>query len=168
MRNLRAYALCGVGLLGCTADTSTGSGIDKGVIDVEQMRENQPWPVTLKGDTASVKVPFLEPVPEGADHLDDPEGQLEDAISLIVKSDETGTTANITTGKPVASDPDKPGEFSWKLNEARDEATLTFFNEAADGLTLKTDRTYTVQVAVTENDYLGEVGTTKFRVQPKK
>lgn len=167
MKHLLAFALGAVGLLGCTADTGTGSGVDKGVIDVEQMRSKQPWPVTLEGDTASVKVPFLEPVPESADHLSDPKTELQKALVLTVKSDETGTTANITTAKPVASNPNATGEFSWELNADRDEATLTFFNEAAGGLTLKTDRTYTLQLAVTDNKYLGEVPTTKFRVQPK-
>ena len=132
------------------------------------MRDNQPWPVKIDGDTASVQVPFLEPVPEGADHLEDPELELENAISLTVKSDETGTTANITGGTPVAGDPNEPGEYAWELNEARDEATLTFFNETSAGLTLQTDRTYTAQLQVTENEFLGEVLSTKIRVQPEE
>lgn len=167
MRHLLAFGLCGIGLVGCTADTGTSGGVSKGVIDVEQIRDSQPWPVSIDGNKASVTVPFLEPVPEGADHLDDPEAELEDAVSLVVKSDETGTTANITTGTPVASSPNEPGEFAWELNTARDEATLTFFNEAPGGLTLKTDRTYTVQVSVTENEFLGEVASTSFKVKPK-
>jgi hypothetical protein len=158
-----------LGLIGCTAETELPHGLDKAVIDVDRIRDNEPWPVTIDGDTASVMVPFIEPLPKSTDNVDiqEIEDAIGDAVDLTVKSDMTGVTATITTGTPVAGSPDNPGEFSWTMNDARDEATLTLYNESDDGRTLKTDRTYTVQVTVTENAYVGQVPATSFKVQPE-
>lgn len=164
--SLVSPAAHGVGALvfGLIAAVTTGCGSDvvesvgasgKGEVDEASLDEDGVT-VVLDGDMGTVAVPFLVPVPE----VDTParlSDALEDAVSLQVRSDVTGTTADLSSGRLIEGTPEAAGEFSWALNETRDELTLSFFNETTAGTTLKTDRSYTASLQVTSNEYVEDV-----------
>jgi hypothetical protein len=121
--------------------------------------------VTIATDnTGSVDVPLSVPAPNVPDA--DIESALGAAVGLVVTSDETGASADITSGMLVSGSPSSPGEYAWALNDTRDTATLTFYNESPGGLTLKTDRTYTAQFAIGTNDYIEDMPAMTFTVTP--
>lgn len=139
---------------------------DKGELNIDLLQEAT-WPVQIDGDLASVNVPFSTPLPSAVEDLEDPGEELASAISMAVRSDESGATVNFTNGTFVGDEPDEPGEFTLTLNAARTQATLTFFNESPNGLTLRTDRTYTVSIAIDGSDYIEDLVSSTFEVAPE-
>lgn len=133
--------------------TDTAGPGEKGVVDVPKLETGVT--VKLGNRTGSVEVPFSVKVPDVSDA--DLEAELEKAVSLVVSSDISGATANLSSGKIVDGMPTGAGEFMWELNEDRDLATLTFFNETISNLTLKVGRPYTALMQVTENEYIETV-----------
>ena len=167
MRKASLFIGLVVGLVGCTVDHEPSSGSsEKGEVDIELLQSTD-WPVTIDGDVGTVALPFARPVPNSVFNIDDVKAELSDSVIMTVRSDETGVTANLADSAPVDLDPANPGDFSWELNPDRDQATLTFYNETPGGLTLKTDRTYTVNVEITENDYVKTLPASTFTVAPK-
>jgi hypothetical protein len=179
MRDVTIFFLLCLGLASCSVnDTPTPDDqaiedggkipIQKGKIDLTALRKDA-WPVALTGDLATVTVPFSQAVPGwgATDGFGKVRDALEKSVSLLVRSDETNITAALTKGMAVDATPKGPGEFSWKLNAKRKSATITFWNATSDGLTLKSDRTYTVQFTITANDYLETLPSTTFTVQPE-
>ena len=148
-----------------TACPDDGDVVDvrRGVVDESAL--NQGVVVSLSGSNGSVIVPFEEPVPDVDD--DDFQDEMEGAVSVLVSSTLSGSSADIGAGSAlddVGGTPAAPGEFTWELNGARDEATLTFFNETPSGLTLKTTNPYTAQFSVAPNDYVDSVPAISFGV----
>jgi hypothetical protein len=140
-----------------------GTEIRKGEVDHDMLDAGVT--VTIAADnTGSVDVPLSVPAPNVPDA--DIEGALGDAVGLVVTSDETGASADITSGTLVTGTPSAPGEYAWALDGDRDTATLTFYNESPGGLTLKTDRTYTAQFAIGTNDYIEDMPAMTFTVTP--
>ncbi|MEM6991547.1 MAG: hypothetical protein AAF721_13650 [Myxococcota bacterium] len=121
--------------------------------------------VSLSGTVGTVTVPFEEPVPEISDG--DFQDEMEGAVALLVTSAVSGSSAAIGAGTPlddIGGTPAAAGEFTWELNSARDEATMTFFNETPSGLTLKTTNAYSAQFSVAPNDYVETVSAISFPV----
>lgn len=86
--------------------------------------------------------------------------ELSTAVTFVIRSDVTDSTADIASGTLVTdAAPTAPGQWTFELNEARDAATITFVNEDTAGLTLKTDRTYTGTLAVVPNTYIESVAS---------
>lgn len=146
-----------------TACSDDPAGEAKGVVDEDTLNSDGVT-VRLNGNVGSVDVPFIAPVPSNP--TDEAlSAALQDAASLTVRSDETGTTANLSDGEWVEGDPSGPGEFNWSLNDDRDSLTFTFYNETTAGTTLKTDRTYTGTMQIASNDYVENVGSTAVAVE---
>lgn len=155
MKTLRTALLLGLGaatLAACGDDGDGAMTLRKGEIDEAALSSGVS--VNISGQTGTVSVPFIEPVPNVPDA--DLEAELEAAVSLFVQSDASGSSADLAAGSIVGS-PAGPGEWSWDLNEDRDEATMTFFNESPGGLTLKNGVSYTATMTLTANDYIESV-----------
>ncbi len=148
-----------------TAATACNNGDDssgsKGVVDSDTLTEDGVT-VRLNGDIGTVDVPFIAPVPSKPDDETLSES-LQDAATLTVRSDVTGTTANLMDGEWV-EEPSGPGEYNWSLNDSRDILTFTFYNETTAGTTLKTDRTYTGTMQIATNPYVENVASTAVAV----
>lgn len=152
MKILRATMLLGFGvtLLTACGDDDGAVSIRKGVVDEAALSTGVT--VTVSGQTGAVLVPFMEPVPSVND--DDLQEQLEGAVSLNVTSSVSGATINLAAGSLVGGNPAGPGEWSWELNDDRDEATLTFFNETPGGLTLSPGNPYSATLSLATNAYI--------------
>lgn len=154
------FALSLLAATACADDDDAGGAkgrVDEAALDADGVT------VTLNGNTASVDVPFSEPVPSNP--ADEALNEaLDTAASLSIRSDVTGTTANLADGEWVDGDPSGPGEFNWALNEDRDMLTFTFYNETTAGTTLKTDRTYTASVSISTNAYVENLASTAVAV----
>lgn len=167
MTRFTILLIAAAALIGCTTNTRPGEPVfGKGEVDIDQLRAAD-WPVAVDGDLGTVEIPFVEPIPPVADDIEDPAAEIARVLELMIRSDETGTTVNITDGTYLDSDPTGLGEFTCSLNSGRDVATVTFWNESSDGLTLKTDRTYTVQITIQDNDYVETLPANAFTVQPE-
>lgn len=147
-------------LFGCTLLAACNNGeeatVNKGEVDRDAL-ESDGVTVSLDASLGSVDIPMVVfPTETDQELIND---ELESAVALVLVSDMTGSAADIAAGTVVDGDPSGPGEFSWEFNEDDDVATLTFWNETPGGLTLKTDRTYTAQFAVTTNKYIRTVPT---------
>jgi len=114
--------------------------------------------ISLSGDIASGSVSFDAPV------SDTPTNEtldlyLESAVTINVVADESGS--NTSFGQMgvtwVAGTPAAAGEYNWSLNADRTTATLQFFNESPNQLTLKPGVAYTAEIAVGSNPYVNEV-----------
>lgn len=155
------FALSLLAAAACSDDGDSSGA--KGVVD-EDALDADGVTVTLNGDIGTVDVPFIAPVPNKADMMELSDS-LDDAASLTVRSDVTGTTANLSDGTWVEGDPSGPGEFNWELNDSRDMLTFTFYNETTAGTTLKTDRTYTGTMQIATNPYVENVASTAVAVE---
>lgn len=157
------HVCCFLGALaavGCGEDDSTT--IRKGEVDVAAL-EDDGVTVDMAGDVASITVPFVDAVPAAsASAL---ESEMSDATSLVVSSVASGSSADISDGELVDGEPNGPGEFSWELDEERSSMTLTFYNETASGLTLKSGSSYRATLAISENDFVVEVPAMTFDVE---
>lgn len=161
MKNLSTLlVLAGVLTTGCADDDD----LTKGVVDVAALTQSGAPPVvTISGQQGTLTVPFSTPVP--AVPANSFEDELSGAVLLEVHSPRTGNNASLTEGI-ISENPSAAGEFSWTLNAARDQATLTFFNTTpTEGLTLKPGLAYNVGLSVGVNDYVQRVPSTLFVVQ---
>jgi hypothetical protein len=163
MKKLCAFLLLGFG----ATTTLAACGDDGGVVSlrkgaVDEAEVSTGVTVTLSGRNGTVRVPFVEPVPNVAD--EDFEEELQGAVSLSVVSAASGSSADLTTGTLVSDSPSGPGEWSWTFNEDRDEATLTFFNESASGLTLKPQNSYSATLTIATNAYVERLPGFAFQV----
>ena len=114
-------------------------------------------------DVCGVTIALSAPI--DADVADETLQQFINAsTSVLIESDETGTSANLTEGTAVDGTPAGAGEYSWSLNDARDSVTLSFFNLTSNGLTLKADRIYTGTVSVSTNPYVENIDAVSFPV----
>lgn len=162
MKKFRFALLCSTVVLGasCTSDDDTAT-LRKGVVDDSLFSGTVQ--VSVQGATGSVAVPFKTPVPDVPDS--DLQDELDGAVSLVVASPRSGASADLASGTMVDGDPSKPGEFSWKLNSARNQATLTFFNESSGGLTLDNGSSYTAMFSLSTNDYVSRQSPIAFDVE---
>jgi len=157
MKTLRALlVLTSVIATACGDD---GEPLTKGRVDVVALANSAT--VTLSGATGSITVPFATPVPNVPN--DDLEEELSGAVALTVSSPRTQVSFNLMDGV-LADLPAAPGEYSWVLNAARDQATLTFFNSTTTGFTLKQGLAYDALLSVGPNDYVQQVTQTSFSV----
>lgn len=159
MKTLRIFCLMGaVAMIGCGDDGD--DTLDKGEVDEAAL--NGGVTVTLAGPQGTVTVPFSEPVPDISD--DDFQDEMEGAVSLLVTSNSSGASADLMAGSVVGGSPMAAGEYTWELNDDRDAALMTFFNQTPGGLTLTVGNGYTAQLAVTTNDYVQRVSAISFQV----
>lgn len=152
------------GTVGEDANPPTAEG--KGELDISALQDGE-WPVRINGDLGVVELPFSTPLPSSIDDLEDPGEEIAEALTLLIESDETETTASLMDGTLVDGAPDEPGEYSCAVNEDRTEATIRFYNESEAGLTVKTDRTYTVMITIDGSDYVEDLDASTFTVQPE-
>ncbi len=161
MKKLSAFVLGGAFLVaGCPGDDP--AGISKGQVDTGTLTDGVV--VTLSGNTGKVEVPMAVPVPETNDSA--LEAELRAACALVISSNVTGSTLDISVGSLVESNPAAPGEYAWSINSDRDIITMTFFNQSPGGLTLKTDRTYNVSMSIDTNRYIATVPNMMFTASP--
>lgn len=140
---------------GCPDDSPAAVPPEKGRIDRTALEGG--ITIVIAEDLGTVVVPFENEVPEPADDTGGDtsfQDEMAGAVSLVVTSNQSGTTANLASGTIVEGTPAAPGEWSWVLNDARDEATMTFFNATGDGLTLKSNVTYQAMLSVAGNGYV--------------
>ena len=165
MNRFTAFVFCGsmVATIGCNGD-DVDLG-DKAIIDADRLEEG--WTVQLSGATGRVEVPFLEPLPGSEDDDEDIQRELDGAVELVVQSKATGTTADLRSGELVDGTPNDAGEYSWSLNDDRDVAELTFYNETPGGYTLKSTSEYEAQLSVSSNDYVEGLDTITFDIDPR-
>lgn len=133
----------------------------KGEVDIGKLKADD-WPVVLDGALGTVDLPFKKPVP--GSFVPTSNDDLGKSVTLIARSDRTGATVNLTSGKLIAGTPSAPGEWSVKLNADRTKATIAFFNEIGDGLELDPDLTYEVQISISTNNYIESLSTSTFTV----
>ena len=145
--------------IGCAGDDTTT--ISKGEVDVATL-EDEGVMVAMAGDVASITVPFVDPVPMASASA--VESEMSDATSLVVSSVASGSSADLSDGTLVEGEPKEPGEYAWELDEERSEMTLTFYNETASGLTLKTGSSYRATLSISENDFVVEVPAMTFDI----
>ena len=158
MKVLRATLLLALGATPMVSACGDDGGVvatRKGVVDEAALTTGVT--VTLSGQTGSLVVPFAEPVPDIDD--DDLVEEVEAAVSLSVRSPASGATADFASGRLVEGTPSAAGEWSFELNDDRDAATLTFFNQSPGGLTLKTSNTYTATLSLSTNRYIERLST---------
>lgn len=141
-------------------------GLRKGRIDRPTLEAGVT--VTVADDLGIVLVPFLVPVPfplagdTGGE--EDMEAELGDAVSLVATSPNTGASADLMLGAVVEALPQAPGEWAWELDDARLEATLTFFNATTSGLSLTAGIVYDAALTIATNTYIEEEGSFSFPV----
>jgi len=152
------------GSLDDDANPPTAEG--KGELDIAALQDGE-WPVQINGELGVVRLPFSTPLPSSIDDVEDPGEEIADALTLLIESDETETTASLMDGTLVDDVPDEPGEYSCTVNEERTQATIRFFNESDAGLTVKTDRTYTVMITIDGSAYVEDLDASTFTVQPE-
>jgi hypothetical protein len=153
MKILRAALLLGFGassMLTACGDDGGVVSLRKGVVDEGALSTGVT--VTISGQTGSVQVPFMEPVPDVSD--DDLEAELDGAVSLGVVSAASGAATDLAAGTLVSGTPTGPGQWSWQLNGDRDQATLTFYNQTPGGLTLSPGNPYSATLSLTTNAYI--------------
>jgi hypothetical protein len=155
MKILRATLLLGLAfgatpLLSACGDDGGVVSLRKGVVDEGALSTGVT--VTVSGQTGSVLVPFMEPVPSVDE--DALEEELQGAVSLGVVSAASGAATDLAAGTLVSGSPAGPGQWSWQLNDDRDEATLTFFNQTPGGLTLTPGNPYSATLSLTTNAYI--------------
>jgi hypothetical protein len=153
MKVLRATLLLAFGtttLLTACGDDSGSVTFKKGIVDEAALSSGVT--VRVSGQTGSVAVPFVEPVPDVAD--EDLQDELQGAVSLGVVSNVSGAATDLAAGTLVDGTPAAPGQWSWQLNDDRDEATLTFFNQTPSGLTLTVGNPYSATLSLSTNDYI--------------
>ncbi|MCA9653399.1 MAG: hypothetical protein H6712_05745 [Myxococcales bacterium] len=166
-RSTGVLALCLLtSALGCN-DSPTEVTADKGKIDRAALEGG--ITIQINGDVGSVSVPFEVAVPEASGDSDgDGDQLLEDelsaAVSLVVTSNVSGSTADLSSGTIVDAAPAGPGEWSWTLNGSRDMATMEFFNSSVSGLTLKPENTYSAMLSVASNGYVETEAAFSFNV----
>jgi hypothetical protein len=135
----------------------------KGIVDEEALEAGVV--VTLRGDLGEVEVPFAVPVPASADTTDaETAQQVAGAVSLVVANRNSGVTADLADGTLVEETPTAAGQWSFVLNEERDLATLTFFNESPLGDALRTSGEYDAYLSIAENDYVEAVPSIGYAV----
>lgn len=141
-------------LAACGDDDETTA--HKGEVDRDAL-ESDGVTVNIDASVGTVEIPMLK-FPSQMDYgtVND---ELDGNVALVVVSDMTGSAADLAAGDVVDGDPSGPGEFSWEFNEDDMVTTMTFWNETPGGLTLKNDRTYTAQFAITKNAYIMTVPT---------
>ncbi|HET6583462.1 MAG TPA: hypothetical protein VFG69_08440 [Nannocystaceae bacterium] len=125
--------------------------------------EDEGVDVGMSDSIGSITVPFVTPVPMTSDSA--LEDEMTDAVSLVVSSVASGTSADLADGTRVDGTPNAAGEFSWSLDEGRSELTITFFNETSTGLTLKSGSEYRATLAISENDFVAEVAAVSFDIE---
>lgn len=133
----------------------------KGEIDTPALNSGTTVTLANSNTRGTVVVPFVVPVPEVKDAT--LEKELAVSIGLIVSNDLTGTSVSLTTGTLVDDTPNDVGEFSWVLNDARDEATLTFYNESVVG-SLHASADYTAVMTVADNALIETVPVITFPI----
>lgn len=153
MKTLRMCLLTGVVLSMACGDDDGATVVRKGEVDEGALGSGVT--VNIKGNTGTIIVPFSEPIPEVDDEMF--EDEMSGAVALIVSSPRSGATVDLMAGALVSGEPAAPGEFTWDVNEARDEVLMSFYNEAPGGLTLKAGREYEVQLSISTNDYVERV-----------
>lgn len=145
---------------GCPGDDGVAT-IRKGEVDEGALVAGVTVSIDAASGTGTVLVPFVEPVPQVPD--EDFEDEMDGAVMLQVQSPRSGAQAELLAGTLVDGDPSAPGEYSWELNEDRDEAMMTFFNQTPGGLTLKPGLNYDVQLTVSTNMYVENVSPIGFQ-----
>lgn len=144
-------------LTGCPSDEV----ISKGVLDEAALSAGAA--VACVSDVCTVDIGLEQPV-DGDVAPETLQQFINSTTSVLIQSDMTGTSANLTEGTAVEGTPAAAGEYSWTFNDARDNVTLSFFNLTTSGLTLKADRTYTGTVSVSTNPYLENVDAASFGI----
>ncbi|TPV94608.1 MAG: hypothetical protein B7733_14420 [Myxococcales bacterium FL481] len=155
MKKLTACLFGAVLLAGC-ADDDPDNGSNKGEVDRTALEDG--LSITLAAEVGSVVVPFSYPVPSADDS--DLQSALSASVSLVVRNDSSGATANLMSGALVNATPTASGQYAVALNETRDELTVTFFNETGAGQSLTMAGSYTATLSVATNDYVESLGTT--------
>ncbi len=145
---------------GCNGDDAVE--IRKGIVDTDTLEAGVV--VSIAGSLGTVSVPMSIPVPNVTDAAF--EAELEAACSLVISSNVTGSTLDISVGELITGAPSAPGEYAWAINDARDSITMTFWNQSPSGLTLKTDRDYNVAMAIDNNEYIETLAAMQFTAQP--
>lgn len=118
--------------------------------------------VALDGSIGTVSVPFSTPAPDVPQA--DFEDELADAAALRVVSSQSGAAAMLMTGESIDDGPAAVGEFSWAVNDERDAAVFTFYNEMTGGMRLRAGDAYTAQFSIATNDYVKSIGAMAFEV----
>jgi hypothetical protein len=157
------HVCCFLGALaaiGCGGDETSSSGT-KSEVDVAAL-EDEGVVAEMTEEVAAIGVPLATPFPEA--DKDEIEDVMMEAASLVVSSDESGATANLSDGTPVDGEPSAPGEFSWELDEERTTLTINFFNETASGMSIDKGAEYTAVLSIAENKFTDELPATSFTV----
>jgi hypothetical protein len=157
LRSVCALSLASIALAACNDSGSVDGGDVKGRIDRGALVSGVT--VAISGQTGQVAVPMEVAIPEdqvggGSGGDDDLENELSGAVSLMVANNATGTIVDLASGTIVPGSPVAPGQWSWELNGARDNATMTFYNQTTVGQVLFSSNTYTAQLSVSSNGYV--------------
>ena len=152
-------------LLVSTAACPEESEVDVSAAQVDVAKLRDGVTVTLSGKTGKVTVPLSRSLPEAPKN--EVESELSAAVNLVVSSTSGESVTLKSDGKLVTGTPAAPGEFAWSINGDRDEVTLTFYNEAKAGQSLKAGSSYTASLTVGTNDLVERLGATTFPVTVK-
>ncbi|MEE9382791.1 MAG: hypothetical protein V3V08_05190 [Nannocystaceae bacterium] len=161
---MKKLAICLLGaslLTGCSDDPEPGA--DKGEVDRAALEDG--LTISLTGDLGAVIVPFSLPIPAGVDT--DLEAAMAESVSVVVRNDRSGATANLMSGSLVGSTPTDAGQYTVALNDARDSLRIVFFNTTSAGSSLHSTTPYTGTLSVSTNDYVESLGTTAVAVNVK-
>jgi hypothetical protein len=109
----------------------------------------------VDGNVATMSFELAEPLPEIPFRIAGTEdGAIMDvvaALTLVVSSPRSGVSANLSDGTMVAGAPKGPGEWSVELSDDRTVFAISWFNETASGLTMKSGEDYDVVYSLDEN-----------------
>lgn len=161
MKKFPFLMLCGALALGACTDDDGSTSIRKGAVNEDTLASGMD--VSVNGSLGTIVVPFAVAVPSVP--TADLQDELDGAVSLAVVSAQSGATADLTSGTMVDGEPTAAGEFSWALNDARSEVTLTFYNQTSGGLSLTPGNGYTAQFSVSTNDFVQRVPAVSFDVR---
>lgn len=150
------YFICTLALLfalpACTLVTDFSDPGD----DLYPLRTNltSDVSVTLSGDTASLTLSFIEPLPGTTE--DDPallELITNGTIGLVVENVETGVTFSIANDGTYAEELTGPGEYNLSMGSDRTQILVNLYNEVLDGSALHAGVDYSARITVLDNDW---------------
>jgi len=152
MKYIACTLLLLVALPACTLVTDFSAPED----DLYSLDENLATAVnvTLSGDTATLTLSFVEPLP-GAE--DDNQALLDliadGTVGLVVMNDTTGVNFNLATDGTYSETLSDPGQYNLALvGTDRGQISINFYNEVA-GTTLHAGGDYSAAITVIDNDW---------------
>jgi hypothetical protein len=151
MRNIACTLSLLVALPACTLITDFSKPGD----DLYSLDENMnsQIAVSLSGDTASLTLSFVEPLPGAAEDDQALLGLISGGtIGLTVANDVTGVNFNLANDGTYSETLSGPGQYNLALGTDRGQISINLYNQV-QGASLYAGGDYSATIAVLDNDW---------------